>query len=228
MKQRMRSAWQLWRSQARTAKLCLALAALSVAAALLLSSGTLCYAVSSQDLVREQAITPAAQPTRQLTGAESPGIQTTAAEPTEPAETPSEPAPTEPQEDTPPADALIWPVTGRITSPFGPRTIFGGEDFHRGLDIAVPLGTPIVAAAGGQVIWSGEKGSYGNLIQIDHGNGCVTYYAHCSALQAAVGDWVAQGQTIALVGSTGRSTGPHCHFEVLWQGERLDPQNCLP
>lgn len=88
MKQRMRSAWQLWRGQARTAKLCLALAALSVAAALLLSSGTLCYAVSSQDLVREQAITPAAQPTRQLTGAESPGIQTTAAEPTEPAETP--------------------------------------------------------------------------------------------------------------------------------------------
>ena len=86
MKQRMRSAWQLWRGQARTAKLCLALAALSVAAALLLSSGTLCYAVSSQDLVREQAITPAAQPTRQLTGAESPGIQTTAAEPTEPAE----------------------------------------------------------------------------------------------------------------------------------------------
>ena len=220
MKQRMRSAWQLWRGQARTAKLCLALAALSVAA-LLLSSGTLCYAVSSQDLVREQAITPAAQPTRQLTGAESPGIQTTAAEPTEP-------APTEPQEDTPPADALIWPVTGRITSPFGPRTIFGGEDFHRGLDIAVPLGTPIAAAAGGQVIWSGEKGSYGNLIQIDHGNGCVTYYAHCSELQAAVGDWVAQGQTIALVGSTGRSTGPHCHFEVLWQGERLDPQNCLP
>ena len=135
MKQRMRSAWQLWRGQARTAKLCLALAALSVAAALLLSSGTLCYAVSSQDLVREQAITPAAQPTRQLTGAESPGIQTTAAEPTEPAETPPEPAPTEPQEDTPPADALIWPVTGRITSPFGPRTIFGGEDFHRGLDI---------------------------------------------------------------------------------------------
>lgn len=228
MKQRMRSAWQLWRGQARTAKLCLALAALSVAAALLLSSGTLCYAVSSQDLVREQAITPAAQPTRQLTGAESPGIQTTAAEPTEPAETPPEPAPTDPQEDTPPADALIWPVTGRITSPFGPRTIFGGEDFHRGLDIAVPLGTPISAAAGGQVIWSGEKGSYGNLIQIDHGNGCVTYYAHCSELQAAVGDWVAQGQTIALVGSTGRSTGPHCHFEILWQGERLDPQNCLP
>ena len=123
---------------------------------------------------------------------------------------------------------MIWPVTGRITSPFGPRIIFGGEDFHRGLDIAVPLGTPIAAAAGGQVIWSGEKGSYGNLIQIDHGNGCVTYYAHCSELQAAVGDWVAQGQTIALVGSTGRSTGPHCHFEVLWQGERLDPQNCLP
>ena len=94
--------------------------------------------------------------------------------------------------------------------------------------LCLALAALSVAAAGGQVIWSGEKGSYGNLIQIDHGNGCVTYYAHCSELQAAVGDWVAQGQTIALVGSTGRSTGPHCHFEVLWQGERLDPQNCLP
>lgn len=179
-----------------------------MAAALLLSSGTLCYAVSSQDLVREQAITPAAQPTRQLTGAESPRHPNDGGGANRTGGDPPEPAPTEPQEDTPPADALIWPVTGRITSPFGPRTIFGGEDFHRGLDIAVPLGTPIAAAAGGQVIWSGEKGSYGNLIQIDHGNGCVTYYAHCSELQAAVGDWVAQGQTIALVGSTAAPPAP--------------------
>ena len=142
MKQRMRSAWQLWRGQARTAKLCLALAALSVAAALLLSSGTLCYAVSSQDLVREQAITPAAQPTRQLTGAESPGIQTTAAEPTEPAETPPEPAPTEPQEDTLPADALIWPVTGRITSPFGPGPSSAGKIFIGAWTSPSPWGRP--------------------------------------------------------------------------------------
>ena len=223
MKQRMTSAWQLWRGQAPKAKLCLALAALSAAVVLALSSGTLCYAVSSEDLTPAQAVTPAAEPARQMAGPEVPAVQETASPQGEPAETSPEPA-----DDTPPEGGFVWPVTGRITSPFGPRTIFGGEDFHRGLDIAVPLGTPIAAAAGGQVIWSGEKGSYGNLIQIDHGNGCVTYYAHGSELWAAVGDRVEQGQTIALVGSTGRSTGPHCHFEVLWQGERLDPQNCLP
>lgn len=123
---------------------------------------------------------------------------------------------------------FLWPLEGRISSPFGDRTIFGGESFHRGLDIAAPSGTPIAASASGQVIWSGEKGTYGNLVKLDHGNGYVSYYAHCSALLVEEGDWVEQGQTIALVGSTGRSTGPHCHFELLWQGELLDPQLCLP
>ena len=222
MKQQMRSLWRLWRGQARGAKLCLGLAAVSVAAAIALSSGALCYAVSSEELVREESVTPAASPTRHLTGPADTAVQTAAPAP----ETTDRAAAGEDPQPFP--GGLIWPVTGRITSPFGPRTIFGAEDVHRGLDIAVPQGTPIAAAAAGQVIWSGEKGSYGNLIQIDHGNGCVTYYAHCAALWAAVGDWVSQGQTIALVGSTGRSTGPHCHFEVLWQGERLDPKNCLP
>ena len=78
------------------------------------------------------------------------------------------------------------------------------------------------------MIWSGPKGTYGNLLQVDHGNGYVTYYAHCSQLLAQVGQSVAQGETIALVGSTGRSTGPHCHFELLWQGTLLDPEKCLP
>lgn len=123
---------------------------------------------------------------------------------------------------------FLWPLSGRISSPFGDRTIFGGESFHRGLDIAAPSGTPITASAAGQVIWAGAKGTYGNLVKLDHGNGYVTYYAHCSSLLVEEGDWVAQGQTIALVGSTGRSTGPHCHFELLWQGELLDPQLCLP
>ena len=123
---------------------------------------------------------------------------------------------------------FLWPLQGRISSPFGPRQIFGGSGFHRGLDIAAPSGTPITAAAGGTVIWSGPKGTYGNLLQVDHGNGYVTYYAHCSQLLAQVGQTVAQGETIALVGSTGRSTGPHCHFELLWQGTLLDPENCLP
>lgn len=123
---------------------------------------------------------------------------------------------------------FLWPLNGRISSPFGTRNLFGSESFHRGLDIAAPSGTPIAAAAGGQVIWAGPKGTYGNLVKLDHGNGFVTYYAHCSTLLVEVGQQVAQGEPIALVGSTGRSTGPHCHFELLWQGTLLDPQLCLP
>ena len=123
---------------------------------------------------------------------------------------------------------FIWPVEGRLTSPFGAWEIFGSTSSHLGIDIAVPSGTPIAASAGGTVTWSGPKGTYGNLVKVDHGNGFVTYYAHCSQLLVQEGDAVAQGETIALAGSTGRSTGPHCHFEILWQGERLDPQACLP
>jgi murein DD-endopeptidase MepM/ murein hydrolase activator NlpD len=120
-----------------------------------------------------------------------------------------------------------WPCEGRFSSPFGTRTIFGSTGFHRGTDIAAPLGTPIAAGADGVVIWSGAKGSYGNLVMVDHQNGYVTYYAHCSQLLVQVGDTVTQGQTIALVGSTGRSTGPHCHYEIRWQEEPLDPELCL-
>ncbi len=116
---------------------------------------------------------------------------------------------------------------GRISSPFGARHIFGGDGFHMGTDLAAPEGTEIRAAAAGTVIWSGEKGTYGNLVKLDHGNGYVTYYAHCSRILVREGDWAEQGQPIALVGSTGRSTGPHCHFEVRWQGEPLDAQQCL-
>ncbi|MDY3014921.1 MAG: peptidoglycan DD-metalloendopeptidase family protein [Evtepia sp.] len=123
---------------------------------------------------------------------------------------------------------FIWPCVGRITSPFGPRTIFGSQGFHSGTDIANPQGTPIVAAAEGTVVWAGPKGSYGNLVKVDHGNGFLTYYSHCSQLLVTEGETVSQGQTIALVGSTGRSTGPHCHFELRWQQEPLDPQLCLP
>jgi murein DD-endopeptidase MepM/ murein hydrolase activator NlpD len=120
-----------------------------------------------------------------------------------------------------------WPCEGRISSPFGARTLFGSADFHRGTDIAASLGTPIAAGADGVVIWSGTKGSYGNLVIVDHQNGYLTYYAHCSQLLVQAGDQVAQGQTIALVGSTGRSTGPHCHYEIRWQEEPLDPALCL-
>lgn len=123
---------------------------------------------------------------------------------------------------------FVWPCMGTVTSGFGSREIFGSSDFHRGADIAAGQGSPICAAAAGTVSWAGEKGSYGNLVKIDHGNGFVTYYAHCSALLVSAGDYVEQGQAVAQVGSTGRATGPHCHFEVLWQGEPIDPLQCLP
>ena len=123
---------------------------------------------------------------------------------------------------------FLWPTTGQITSPFGYRTIFGSTSFHRGLDIANTTGTEILASAGGTVTWAGAKGTYGNLLILDHGNGFTTYYAHCSQLLAEEGDTVKQGEKIALMGSTGRSTGSHLHFEVRWQNEPIDPQKCLP
>ena len=123
---------------------------------------------------------------------------------------------------------FLWPVQGPITSEFGYRFIFGENNFHRGLDIAAAPGTAINAAADGTVIFSGEKGTYGNLVILSHGNGFLTYYAHCSKLLVQVGDSVTQGQPIAAVGSTGRSTGPHCHFEVRYQNNPIDPLFYLP
>lgn len=116
---------------------------------------------------------------------------------------------------------LINPVGGRITSRFGARS----RGTHTGLDIATSTGAGIVAAAGGTVTYSGYKGSYGKLLVISHGNGVETYYAHCSQLYVSAGMSVAQGQTIAAVGSTGNSTGPHLHLEVRLNGVALNPQN---
>ena len=124
--------------------------------------------------------------------------------------------------------ALIQPVTGTITSRFGRRS--SGQ--HTGLDIATSTGTPIVAAAGGTVTYSGYKGSYGNLLVISHGNGVTTYYAHCSKLYVSAGVTVAQGQQIAAIGNTGNSTGPHLHFEVRRSpgtyANRVNPTAYLP
>ena len=122
----------------------------------------------------------------------------------------------------------LWPVQGPITSDFGYRFIFGENNFHGGIDIAAPMGTAINAAADGTVVFAGEKGTYGNLVILSHSNGFLTYYAHCSKLLVTVGQSVTQGQPIAAVGSTGRSTGPHCHFEVRYQNTRLDPLFYLP
>lgn len=119
--------------------------------------------------------------------------------------------------------SLIRPISGTITSRFGRRS----RGIHTGLDIATSKGTPIKAAAGGTVSFSGRKGSYGYLVVIDHGNGVQTYYAHCSALYVSAGQSVSQGETIAAVGSTGNSTGPHLHLEVRINGVCQNPQNYL-
>ncbi len=121
------------------------------------------------------------------------------------------------------------PVAGVVGSGFGFRSdpFSGRAALHTGLDFPVNTGTPIVAAAGGVVLWSGHHPQYGNMVELDHGKGLVTRYAHASKLLVASGDFVRRGQTIARVGSTGRSTGPHLHFEVLLNGTHQDPTRFL-
>ena len=125
---------------------------------------------------------------------------------------------------TPSAAGLIWPVNGPITSPFGPR--WGG--FHPGIDIGVPEGTPIHAAAAGTVIYCGWESGYGNLVVIDHHNGIATAYAHQSRIAVSCGQNVAQGEVIGYSGCTGFCTGPHLHFEVRVNGTPVDPLGYLP
>ncbi len=119
--------------------------------------------------------------------------------------------------------SMSWPIRGRINSYYGYRK--GG--FHNALDINGSLGDPYVAAASGKVISAGWNGNYGNSILIDHGNGIMTRYAHSSKLLVSAGQTVSKGQTIGLVGSTGRSTGPHLHFEVIVNGDTTNPLNYL-
>jgi murein DD-endopeptidase MepM/ murein hydrolase activator NlpD len=120
---------------------------------------------------------------------------------------------------TPSAAGLVWPVNGPVVSGYGMRW----GRMHEGIDIAAGLGTPIRAAAAGTVIHAGWLGGYGNLVVLDHGDGLATAYAHASAILVGVGQSVAQGETVSLVGSTGNSTGPHLHFEVRVNGTAVDP-----
>nr|WP_326166203.1 peptidoglycan DD-metalloendopeptidase family protein [uncultured Oscillibacter sp.] len=128
-----------------------------------------------------------------------------------------------------PTGTFRWPTTGRISSRFGGRKSPGGigSTNHKGIDIAVPYGTPIYAADGGTVTYSGWMSGYGYLVQIDHGNGYVTRYGHNSSLTVSVGAKVYKGQQIARAGSTGNSTGNHCHFEIRYNGVARNPLNYL-
>ena len=124
---------------------------------------------------------------------------------------------------------LGWPVSGEITSPYGYRVhpIWGTTIYHSGIDIGVDEGTPVHAADGGVVVWSGWMGGYGYAVVIDHGNGLSTLYGHNSELAVDEGQSVAKGQVISYAGSTGNSTGPHVHFEVRANGDPVDPMGYL-
>ena len=121
------------------------------------------------------------------------------------------------------SSGLVWPVSGPVTSGYGWRW----GRMHEGIDIAVPTGTPVVAAASGRVIVAGWMGGYGNLVVVDHGGGLATAYGHNSSFAVGSGSTVSQGQTIAYAGSTGNSTGPHVHFEVRVNGSPVDPLGYL-
>jgi peptidoglycan DL-endopeptidase CwlO len=126
--------------------------------------------------------------------------------------------------------AMIWPVDGPIASGFGPRTIEGHYEYHPGIDIAVPEGTPIRAALTGTVAFTeseAESGGYGNYTCIDHGGGLSTCYAHQSAFAVSAGERVQQGEVIGYSGCTGYCLGPHVHFEVRINGEVTDPLGYL-
>ena len=118
---------------------------------------------------------------------------------------------------------------GRLSSGFGVRNdpFTGERETHTGMDVGAPEGTPIRSPAGGVVLSAGPRGGYGNAVEIDHGNGLVTLYGHASELLVSKGDSVVPGQEIATVGSSGRSTGPHLHFEVRRSGHPVDPSRAL-
>ncbi|HET7034638.1 MAG TPA: peptidoglycan DD-metalloendopeptidase family protein [Thermomicrobiaceae bacterium] len=131
---------------------------------------------------------------------------------------------------------FVWPTQGTITQPFGPTSLTlepayeGYAHFHQGMDIADSMNTPILAADGGTVVFAGwTDAGYGNCVQIDHGNGLITLYGHMAQTPMVhVGQRVAKGQQIGLMGTTGNSTGPHLHFAVLKNGVWVNPANYLP
>jgi murein DD-endopeptidase MepM/ murein hydrolase activator NlpD len=125
----------------------------------------------------------------------------------------------------------IWPVIGALEGGMGGRhNPFTGRgwEYHEGQDIDAVYGTPVEAAASGRVIIAGRQRGYGNVVYIDHGAGLSTRYGHLSQINVTVGQTVTRGQTIGFVGSTGRSTGPHLHYEVRINNQPVDPKRYLP
>lgn len=125
----------------------------------------------------------------------------------------------------------VWAHLGKINNEFGfRRNPFGGRtyEFHAGMDIDGERGDPVVAPAGGTVTEAGWKGGYGQMVEIDHGNGLKTRYGHLSRIGVTAGDTVPRGQVIGLVGSTGRSTGPHLHYELRLNNRPINPRRFLP
>lgn len=115
------------------------------------------------------------------------------------------------------------PITGRITSYFGYRTLPYGPEFHLGIDIAAPIGSAVRATANGIVTFAGERSSYGKVVFIDHGNGYETRYAHLGSMTVVTGDRIERGKVIGTIGMTGRTTGPHLHYEVRRNGRVVNP-----
>lgn len=122
------------------------------------------------------------------------------------------------------------PITwGWLSSRYGYRSdpFTGKRTWHAGVDLAGKDGSDIISVAGGVVTYAGERYGYGNLVEVDHGDGLVTRYAHCKTIKVNVGDVVQKGQVVALMGSTGRSTGPHVHFEVIRNGKTQNPETYI-
>jgi murein DD-endopeptidase MepM/ murein hydrolase activator NlpD len=119
----------------------------------------------------------------------------------------------------------VWPIRGYLSAGFGNRDdpFTGLKDFHPGLDISAPRGTKVMAPADGTVIFAGVKGGYGNAVTVDHGRGIVTHYGHLDAFNVRVGQAVRRGSVLGFVGSTGRSTAPHLHYEVWLNGANQNP-----
>ncbi len=122
-----------------------------------------------------------------------------------------------------------WPVRGAVNSEFGqrPSPWTGAREFHGGLDISTERGTPVKAPAPGTVVFTGSQAEYGNTVIIDHGNDLKTLYGHLQKFQVTQGQRVERGQVIALSGNTGRTTGPHVHYEILVKGQAVNPRSFL-